>query len=152
MRSEQSVGCEMKESTWFDFVVDFKLEICLLAYSAYCIFQLLWLVIVEVSAFKSIFQAMNVELPVLTRFLLSLSDIFNEYWFILVPAGLGIIVNSALFSLLWFKVKEFKFNKSIMETVPFLSLVVTILVLSGMYKLALWSMYLPMIKLVNYVG
>jgi hypothetical protein len=39
-----------------------------------------------------------------------------------------------------------------METVPFLSLVVTILVLSGMYKLALWSMYLPMIKLVNYVG
>lgn len=40
--------------------------------------------------FKSIFQSMNVELPVVTEMLLTTSDIFQAYWFIILP-GMALV-------------------------------------------------------------
>lgn len=40
--------------------------------------------------FKSIFQSMNVELPFVTELLLATSDVFQAYWFIILP-GMGLV-------------------------------------------------------------
>jgi type IV pilus assembly protein PilC len=47
--------------------------------------------------FKSIFESMNVELPAVTQMLLSLSDIMQEYWMIIIPSLLLVPISVVQF-------------------------------------------------------
>lgn len=48
------------------------------------------LILFVLPQFKSIFQSMNVDLPVVTKLLLQISDYFQEYWFIILP-GMALV-------------------------------------------------------------
>lgn len=48
------------------------------------------LVMFVLPQFKSIFQSMNVELPMMTQVLLATSDVMQAYWFLILP-GLGLV-------------------------------------------------------------
>lgn len=48
------------------------------------------LVMFVLPQFKSIFQSMNVELPMMTQMLLATSDIMQAYWFVIIP-GMALV-------------------------------------------------------------
>lgn len=46
-----------------------------------------WALMFWLPSYKSIFNSMNVELPLATKALLGMSDIMQDWWFLLLPAG-----------------------------------------------------------------
>ena len=55
------------------------------------------LVMFVLPQFKSIFESMNVELPAVTMMLLSLSDIMQEWWMVIIPGLLLIPISMVQF-------------------------------------------------------
>jgi type IV pilus assembly protein PilC len=90
-----------------------------------------------VPEFKSIFNSMNVELPGVTKTVLAVSDIFQDWWFLVLPAA-------------WIGWRLFE-ERFLRKGPMFRIRLAARLLLVALIGLA-YALYMPMLKLINNVG
>jgi len=137
--------------TFVRFVNKLKIDICLFLYILYYVGRICFRFIVELSQFKSIFASMNVHLPVVTSFFLSISDILRNWWMVgLVPALLLFL--AIVGGILFLMATKGMDDSSAVGPLIFFGLLVTVIFLYALDALISFTVYMPMLKLVNSVG
>ena len=153
--STMVIGTDDSSDGKFNFlkvIEKHKTEVCLVLYNIYILLKVAWIFFFEVPEFKSIFESMNIELPLVTQWILATSDVLNEYWFIILPLVFGVVFNFVLFGVLYVKLRGIRYERYFQGLIPFalvFSATVGAFVLDKVIQIAI---YLPMLRLTNSVG
>ena len=98
---------------------------------------IVWGLTLWLPEYKSIFNSMNVELPAVTKLMLATSDILEDWWFLILPAGWVV----------WRMFEDRFLANATNRRLRFVSYMMAALALAG-----LWAMQSPWNKLINNVG
>ena len=134
-----------------EFVAAYKVETCLFTFIVFLLGRMAWKLIHLVPQFQSIFESMNIELPVATRFLLRLSSLCNRYWIIVFPFAVAAIIHIIWSLCAWLnrrgsgpKGEDFRAYTHLY----FLGAILFLLVIESLAQLAFYE---PMLNLVSNV-
>lgn len=138
--------------SWYEFIDEFKIYIGLTVFSWYLLLKFLWKLMYFVPTLRSIFASMNVELPIVTRMLLSTADKLQNYWFVIIPLLLWLFGRFSYRTLLQLKTEGVGPKGTDIRVRSFLILLAITIFLLALEGLAYFYVYSPMLKLITCVG
>ena len=137
--------------SWYEFIDKFKVYIGLFVFSWYLLLKFLWKLVYFVPTLRSIFASMNVELPLMTRLLLSASDKLQNYWFVMIPLLFWLFGRFTYRTLRQLKTEGLGPKGTDTRVRSFLILMGVAILLLALEGLAYFYVYSPMLKLITCV-